>query len=189
MSQFTKKALIDSFVKILNTTSLDKITVKDIVNDCGVNRNTFYYYFQDIYALLEEIFKEETKNVLEENILYDSWQEGFLQVTKFAIENKQAIYHIYNSLSREKLESYLFSVTDNLMFSFVDSQSEGMDVSLDDKRFISDFYKHALVGLLLNWVNNGMKDDPKIFIIKIGELFEGNIKNALDNSVKYSRQS
>lgn len=43
MAQFTKQAIINSFLKLLEETPLDKITVKDIVEDCGINRNTFYY--------------------------------------------------------------------------------------------------------------------------------------------------
>ena len=61
MSQLTRKAIVQSFIKLLNEMPLDKITVKDIVDDCGVNRGTFYYYYQDVYALLEEIFATETQ--------------------------------------------------------------------------------------------------------------------------------
>ena len=50
MAQFTRTAIVNSFIRLLNEKPLDKITVKDIVDDCGVNRNTFYYHFQDIYA-------------------------------------------------------------------------------------------------------------------------------------------
>ena len=48
MSQFTKKAIVETFLELLKEHSLDKITVKDIVEKCGINRNTFYYYYQDI---------------------------------------------------------------------------------------------------------------------------------------------
>ena len=60
MSQITRRAIIQSFLKLLNQSPLDKITVRDIVDDCGVTRSTFYYYFEDIYALLEEVFRQET---------------------------------------------------------------------------------------------------------------------------------
>ena len=63
MSQFTKKAIVDSFLKLLNEKSFDKITVKNIVEECGVNRKTFYYYFEDIYDLAEQIFEEEVKKM------------------------------------------------------------------------------------------------------------------------------
>ena len=48
MSQLTKRAITESFMKLINQVPFDKITVKDIVEDCGVNRNTFYYHYRDI---------------------------------------------------------------------------------------------------------------------------------------------
>ena len=68
MSQLTKRAITESFMKLINQVPFDKITVKDIVEDCGVNRNTFYYHYSDIYALLDEILENETKRVLTENL-------------------------------------------------------------------------------------------------------------------------
>lgn len=51
MLQLTKKAIVNSFIKLLNEKPLDKITVKNIAEDCGINRNTFYYHFSDIREL------------------------------------------------------------------------------------------------------------------------------------------
>lgn len=183
MSQLTKKALIESFVKLLNQTQLDKITVKDIAQDCGVNRNTFYYHFKDIYSMLDEIFKAETQRAIEENRKYGSWQEGFLMSTRFALDNKKAIYHIYNSLSREQLEQYLYDVTDNVMLSFVEQAAEGLKVSYTDVKILANFYKHAMVGLILEWLKNGMREDPEFVINRLGCLLEGNMKTALNNSL------
>ena len=56
MANFTSKAIKESFIKLLNEKPMNKISVKDIVEDCGINRNSFYYHFQDIPTLLEEIF-------------------------------------------------------------------------------------------------------------------------------------
>ena len=53
MAQRTKKRIQETFLAMLEQESLDKITVKDLVDRCGMNRNTFYYYYQDLYALLE----------------------------------------------------------------------------------------------------------------------------------------
>ena len=48
MASFTRKAIMDSFMKLVDQRPISKITIKDIVEDCGVNRNTFYYHFADI---------------------------------------------------------------------------------------------------------------------------------------------
>ena len=69
MSKFTQQAIIDTFLKMLACKSLDKITVKEIVNECGINRNTFYYYYKDIYDLLEDVVSTESKNVIEKYLM------------------------------------------------------------------------------------------------------------------------
>ena len=64
MSAFTEKAIVDAFVSLLNEHPLDKITVKNIIDKCGVNRSTFYYYFEDIYDLINKIFEYETGKIV-----------------------------------------------------------------------------------------------------------------------------
>ena len=64
VANFTQKAIRASFIKLLNQKPLSQITIKDIVDDCGVNRNTFYYYFQDLPDLVETITKEEAEQLI-----------------------------------------------------------------------------------------------------------------------------
>ena len=59
MSKITKIAMAQALKKLLILKDLDKITINDISNDCGINRQTFYYHFRDIYDLLEWIFSNE----------------------------------------------------------------------------------------------------------------------------------
>ena len=63
MTHFTSKAIEESFIRLLNGRPLDKITIKDIVDGCGISRNTFYYHFQDITALLEHILNADVEQV------------------------------------------------------------------------------------------------------------------------------
>jgi len=185
MSQFTKNAIIRSFLEILNEKPFDKITVTDIVERCGVNRNTFYYYYQDIYALLDEVFQNERDAILSKYPVYDSWQEGFLQATKFAFENKQAIFHIYNSIRKDTLEQYLYDVTSNAITAFVRKQAEGLPVTEENIRLLADFYTFGLMGFVFSWLNHGMKTDPKEIIKNAGTLLDGNIRYTLEKSCKH----
>ena len=98
MSQTTKKALAESLKKLMNATPLVKITVNDIVKDCGVNRRTFYYHFKDVYDLLEWIFKNEVSNVMAENKTYNTWQQGFLRIFFYLSENRKIVLNTYNSI-------------------------------------------------------------------------------------------
>ena len=75
MSQITKKALAGSLKKLSLEKPLDKITVTDIAEDCQVNRQTFYYHFQDIYDLVEWIYTSEVAVALGDKRTYDTWEQ------------------------------------------------------------------------------------------------------------------
>lgn len=185
-SELTKQTIRTSLMGLLNERPLDKITIKDIVEDCGLNRNTFYYHFQDIYALVEDIFEREAERVISQNMEHFSWQEGLIESLQFALENKKAIYHIYNSVNREQLERYLFRITDDVMEKVVRYEARGLQVEDQDVRYIALFYKHAVVGLVLEWVQRGMRDDHEAVIQRMGYIFDGNMRYTLE---KISRKS
>jgi len=87
----------ESFIKMLNERPLNKITVTAIVTECEINRNTFYYYYTDIYEILSEIFQTELQTVIDEYNDTLSWEESFIVAAKFALENKTAVYHVYKN--------------------------------------------------------------------------------------------
>ncbi len=167
---------------MLNERPLDKITVKDIAKACNINRNTFYYHYTDIYALLSEIFQTELQRVIGEYNDTLSWEESFLLATKFALENQKAIYHIYNSMQREQLENYIYNVSGNVMIRYVEKVNDGISASLGDKKLIAFFYQCALTEMILHWIASGMKGDPNNIIRRIGQLFDGNIRLSLKRS-------
>lgn len=167
---------------MLNKRPLNKITVKDIATECKINRNTFYYYYSDIYALLSEIFQRELKTVIDEYSDTLSWEESFIVAAKFALENRRAIYHVYNSMQREELVDYIYNVAGNVMNRYVERVSEGILASVEDKNLIASFYQCALTEMVLRWISTGMKDDSEIKIRRIGTLFDGNIQLSLKRS-------
>ena len=59
--------------------------------------------------------------------------------------------------------------------------SVGMAVSDEDKKFIADFYKYAFVGIMLNWIRNDMKEEPKQIVDRLSVLIHGNITRTLNN--------
>lgn len=160
MSQVTKRALEASLKNLLLKKPLDKITINDITEDCGINRMTFYYHFKDIYDLIEWCCVEDAKKALEGKKTYDTWQQGFLQIFEAVLDNKPFILNVYHSVSREQVELYLYKLTYDLLIGVVEEKSAGMNVRDEDKKFIADFYKYAFVGLMLDWVKHDMKGDP-----------------------------
>lgn len=174
--------ICEAFIKMLNERPLSKITVKDIATACGINRNTFYYYYTDVYALLSELFQTELQTVIDEYNDTLSWEESFILAARFALENKRAIYNVYNSMKREELVNYIYNVSGNVMIRYVEKMSESIPASAEDKKLIASFYQCALTGMVLRWISSGMKEEPETIIRRIGQLFNGNIELSLKRS-------
>ena len=88
---------------------------------------------------------------------------------------------MYHSLSREQIENYLFKLTYHLIIGVVEERSEGVDISEEDKEFIADVYKYSFVGIMLDWIKQGMKEDYQEIVEKIGITLKGNIANSIQN--------
>ncbi|SHJ53393.1 transcriptional regulator, TetR family [Hathewaya proteolytica DSM 3090] len=180
--QYTRNLIRDTFVKMLNEIPLNKITVTNIANECDINRNTFYYYYPDTYAIVTELFQNEIQKVIDEYNDTLCWEDAFLKATNFALKNRKAIYHIYNSLHREVLEKYIFDVAGNVMVRYVDKIGRHIGAVDDDIKLIAFLYQSALTQMVLHWISTGMKEDPEKLIRRVGKLFDGNIELSLKRS-------
>lgn len=180
MSQITKKAIEASLKNLLLKKPFDKITINDIAEDCGISRMTFYYHFKDIYDLVEWACEEDTKKILEGKDDYKTWTQGFLNLFEEVLKNKPFILNVYRSVGREQVENYLYKIVYDLLLNVVEEKAQGMTVRDEDKEFIADFYKYAFVGLMLDWVKNGMKEDPHKIVKKVEFLLSGSLSVSLE---------
>lgn len=186
MSLTTKRALAASLKSLLTNRTLDKITVKEITDDCGVNRQTFYYHFQDIYDLLEWIFLDDADRLLSGKKSYDTWQEGLRQILKYCQDNRALVLNAYHSLSRDSLENYLNRSIQPIISSIIDSVPDSSNVPAEDRAFLSKIYTYALSGLFLGWMSTNMKDDFEPDLNKFFRLAGGSLSYTL---MKFSSQA
>ena len=180
--KYTRNMIRNVFIEMLDERPFDEITVTDLVTRCEINRKTFYYYYQDLYAVLTEIFESELETVLGGVKEHVTWEEGIAQAMQIALRHKRAVYHVYHSMQRESLEKYLYNVAGEVMRRYVERQSEGIHASQADKHIIAQFYQSALTEMVLNWIGQGMKEDGLEMITRIGQLFDGNIRASLKRS-------
>ena len=179
MSQVTKRALEQSLKNLLLKKPLNKITINDIAEDCGINRMTFYYHFKDIYDLMEWSCLEDARKALEEKKTHDTWQQGLLQIFNAVRENKPFIMNIYRCVDREQVEKYLKPLTDSLLMGVVEEQSSGLTVRQEDKEFIARVYSYVFVGLMLDWIKDDMKEEPEMIVEKLAIVIQDAFSDAL----------
>ena len=181
-NQYTRKAIQDEFLNQLSHKPLNKITVSSIVQNCRINRNTFYYYYQDIYDLLRDILNSELKKTIEFCNDSPSWEEGFLYALQVIIHNREAVINLYQSAQREQLHAYLFESTGVIMRQYIRSVSSDMNPLPADVELLTLFYQCALTEMTEQWLKDGMTASAGDVIRRIGLLMDGTLQESLRHS-------
>lgn len=181
MANTTKRALAASLKKRLTQTTLDKITIQQLVDDAEVSRKTFYYHFQDVYDLLEWLLVDDANRVLEDNTTADTWQKGLGNVLEYLQGNRTIILNIYRSLQSEAnyLKVHVTKMILPLTERIFDEQPGHERVTPDDREFVLKFYSLGVVELVLVWIENGMKPDAEILMQQINKIFTGSMESII----------
>lgn len=184
---YTKDLIRKEFIRLLNKKKLHNITVTELAKACNIERKTFYYHYNNLTELVKEIFDEELDRVIEEFNETLLWEESFILVAKFILDNKKVVKHIYESDYRIDLEKYIFSISGEIMRKYVIRAAKDTKAQEVDIKLIAYFYQCALSSALVQWLATDMKTDPKTITRRIGELMDGNILLSLKRSEKLEK--
>lgn len=179
MSQLTQKAIVSSIKKLLNEKPLNRITIKDITDDCGVNRMTFYYHFRDIYDLVEWMCKEDAERIKAQHKEDGNWEELLISFFNELRDNKIFFLNIYRCISREEIEKFLHMVIDEMVMDVINTYPESRYIREEDKKFIARIYSYSFAGIMLDWIKNNMEDDPKALVTNLSLVISDSIQKAI----------
>lgn len=172
-SIITKAAIANALKEACKEKKFDKISIADITARCGLNRQTFYYHFQDKYELLSWIYYHENFAKITENITFDDWNEKLLEMLK--IMNDDKIFYINTVKEQQRtFESYLFEMSKTLFRAAIDKLDESHKLGDEECEFDAEFYAYGICGVILNWTEKGMKSSP--------EALAKRVKNLVDNT-------
>ena len=180
MSSSTKEALANALRQMMSIKPIAKITVKDLVEICGVNRQTFYYQFDDVYDLLEWVLEEDADRVLPHEVVYGRWREDVMVFMDYLENNGAFTLNVYNSDSRLYMLQYLEGKMENCIRSFAVIVSEGRNVSRQDFEFVVKFYAKCAIGFIAQWMDMGMQVPKEITQDRILRIMQDSVENMLD---------
>ncbi|MGN0753729.1 MAG: TetR/AcrR family transcriptional regulator C-terminal domain-containing protein [Aristaeellaceae bacterium] len=157
----TKRTLAESLKKLMQHKPLSKITVSEIIADCGVNRKTFYYHFADIYALLKWMLESEAIEVVKHYDLLVDYQEALLFVMAYVEKNEHILSCVYDAMGREELKRFFYTDFSEIVLSIIDGAARecGTALTPEYRSFLCSFYTEALVGILIDWTKHHMERD------------------------------
>ncbi|MGN0734815.1 MAG: TetR/AcrR family transcriptional regulator C-terminal domain-containing protein [Anaerovoracaceae bacterium] len=186
-SMNTKKMLADSLKKFMEEKPLSKITVSDIVRDCGVNRKTFYYHFEDINHLFKWIVEREAVEVIKASDILSDFEANITFVIDYVDKNKHMLNCAYDSLGREGMKLFLFSDFIVICRRLIDEleAAGGFAAAEDYKVFLSEFYAEAIAGTLINF----LCDREKRSLQQVSAYLSLTIKESIYHALKASAES
>lgn len=179
MKKLTKNAISSSFENMLERMPFDKITVSALVKECGINHNTFYYHYQDIYQLLNEWITQKLGKYAQDGTA-DDLEEGIRALLLSCRLHRNTIYHIFDSLSREHLERYLFSCADDILYRFVCREAAGKQITQEQLQNIANFCRYALTGFFLRFLWDDMQADIEKSVDSLSLMFRGFISQSIE---------
>ena len=160
MSQ-TRTAIQQAFLQLAREKPADKITVTDIVTRAGINRNSFYYYFEDLPGMIEITVQELFERTILQN-RPQTFQECVDALADIMSQNRSACMHLFRSRSRIDLQLYYHRVCGFVVRTFLESvEYLGKFHTPEQKEAIAQYYKCLLLGLMTEWMAGGMRGDVK----------------------------
>ncbi|MBU3188983.1 dihydroxyacetone kinase transcriptional activator DhaS [Clostridium bowmanii] len=188
-SQITKKALAQSIKKLMETIPLAKLSIHQIVDNCGINRQTFYYHFKDKFDLVNWIYYTEAIENIDNSIKYGHWTDEMYKTLIYFMDNKSFYINALSTPGQNAFDGFLFEKTYDLIMGVINDISTGIKVSDTDKNFIADFYTYAFVGITIQWIKNNMKEPPKKVVGDLNDMVEGSMLGALTRYSTYHKKN
>lgn len=174
LSLKTKQSLAAALKNTMKSKKLSKITVTELCTVCNVNRKTFYYHFQDVYALLKWMLEQEAIEVVKNFDLVVNTEEAIRFVMDYVDQNRPIINGALDSMGYEEIKRFFYNDLFSVIYGAIEQSESELLVTLDSqfKNFLVAFYTEASAGLLIEWTKNSMTQDRETVLCNLLSIFK-----------------
>ena len=176
-SMNTKKALALALRSSMAKKPFSKITVSEIIKECGLNRKTFYYHFQDIYVLLKWMLEQDAIEIVKKFDLIIDYEDAINFLMDYLENNSAVINSAYESIGHDRVKNLFYADLLEVVNKIITASEQKRNKTLEQnyKAFLSQFYTEAFSGIIFDWIRNNKGADRKIVI----EYISGTIRASL----------
>lgn len=154
--ELTKLMIADTLKTLVLTIHIDKITIHDIVEACGINRKTFYYHFQDKQSLISWIFNEDFAKYDDES----TNGEILKSIVTHMYDNKAFYVPAILSEVQNNLRAHIFALAQDRCLKEIKVILGTRQMSEHNCYFLANYFANAVVGSIIQWAQEGMKSNP-----------------------------
>lgn len=182
----TRELLGAALKDALRTTALDKVTVSRLSAAAGINRQTFYYHFSDVYDLAVWVFEVEVANHIMAHATYDQWADGYRTLLNYMRDNFDQMRAVLNSLGHKQRDIFFLEEFRAMMRAIVAELQGDLVLAEEDRQFIVDHFAVIVLGHFLRWLAMNGEEDPDVLVPRIEKIMHGNVRASLETFAKGS---
>lgn len=185
----TKYLLANSLRALMKSKPFDKIKINDIVENCGMNRQTFYYHFQDMYALLEWLYYTDCILEIEKQYSDSGITDAASCLINYVDEHRDELANILSSKASDFFLDYVQKMLNDFVGVLIEDKRNGVRMTVDFRDFLSKFFTNAIIGMLTERVRNTPSHNLSVEenLTLFNCVFDGVLATALKNYAELSK--
>lgn len=168
MKSYTEIRMCESLSHLIEKKSFNDITVKDIVKASQVNRQTFYYHFEDKYDCLRAYLDNQSQQIVN-NVTLDNWAECYLHVFRYIDTRPTFFYHIDESNASSLFNDFILETIMIILKKLIDFLKTNSGYVFDKEPNLQ-VLKYGMQGIVLSWFRSGMRENPEFLVRDIAEI-------------------
>ena len=177
----TQEIICKALEDLLQSSSMDKITVRMVCEKAGISRQALYNHYYSLIAVLEDMITRQMKQALGEQNVNLTWESGFERILSCMREHKVMLLHVYRSKSRNELlgifERYGSTVVSHAIAQCASDMA--INVSDQDLVYIMRMYVYVFIGVINRWMEYDMHLTPAYIASRCNAVMALSIRNAL----------
>ena len=152
----TKKALAEALKGAMRSKPFSKITISELIAQCGINRKTFYYHFPDIYALLHWMLSEDALNIVRQYDLLNNYESAIRYAVDYVDSNDYLISCAFDSFGQGEMKQFFYKDVVDIVGAWIRDAAKEQNVTLEPEfmDYLAVYHTEALVGMFLDYARN-----------------------------------
>lgn len=146
-----KSMIAQTLAEMIKTKNIDKITVKDLVETCGISRQTFYYHFQDLPEVIEWCADQGMRQALEMSEQAASPEEAVRIFISFSASHRDVLQKLLHSQKREQVEQLILRGLRSYLGKLLQRCLPTAPIPIQDADMALHFLSYGIAGLMLDY--------------------------------------
>ena len=179
-SEAAKREICAALKTLMAQKPLNKISIAEIMQSCGMARQHFYYHFEDIYDAVRWMFDQDAVTLLRQHEGVMLWQDGLLQLFQYLQENRAVCLCALHSISREHLKRFFQTDVHVIIQSTIQRIVMELNYQASDEEvdLLTKFYVGALASMIEDWLLGDIRETLEELIRFADQLLKDHVRGA-----------